>query len=96
MGNELNGTTADRIYHETRMNVPHYLWKRIQYTQSFYTEELMSNRQKIAQSNPQTFTERCLDQHLINWYIQSTAVFFPKLKEIFVDKRDEDIFRQID
>lgn len=96
LGSELNGVTIDRIYHETRMNVPHYLFKRIQYTQSFYTEELLSNRQKIHQSNPQTFTEKCLDQHLVNWYTQSTNIFFPKLKEIFVDKRDEELFKKID
>ena len=56
----------------------------------------MSNRQKIAQAGPKTFTEKCLDQHLMNWYIQSTDVFFPKVKEIFVDRRDEDLFKQID
>lgn len=56
----------------------------------------MSNRQKIHQSNPQTFTEKCLDQHLINWYIASTNIFFPKMKEILVDKRDEDLFKAID
>jgi hypothetical protein len=33
---------------------------------------------------------------LINWYIQSCEVFFPKIKEIFVDKRDEDLFKYID
>lgn len=54
------------------------------------------NRQKIAQAGPKAFSEECLDQHLINWYIQSMDVFFPKLKEILVDKRDEDIFKAID
>jgi hypothetical protein len=78
------------------MNVPHYFLKRFQYTQSFYTEELGSNRQKIAQSTPQTFTEKCLDQHLVNWYTQTAQIFFPRLKEVFVDKRDEDLFTQID
>jgi hypothetical protein len=96
LGSEMNGITIDRVYHETRMNVPHYLYKRIQYTQSFYTEELLSNRQKIHQTNPQTFTEKCLDQHLVNWYTQATNIFFPKLKEIFVDKRDEELFKTID
>ncbi len=33
---------------------------------------------------------------MINWYIQSCEVFFPKIKEIFVDKRDEDLFKYID
>jgi hypothetical protein len=96
LGAELNSQTADRLYHETRMNVPHYFFKRFQYTQTFYTEENESNRQKIAQTNPQTFTEKCLDQHLINWYTQSAQIFFPRLKEVFVDKRDEDLFTQID
>jgi hypothetical protein len=96
LGNELDGTTSDRLYHETRMNLPHYLWRRLQYNMSFWGEELRSNRQKIAQAGPRAFTEKCLDQHLINWYIQSTDVFFPRLKEIFVDKRDADLFKAID
>lgn len=96
LGQELNMVTSERIYHETRMNVPHYLMRRIQYTQSPWIEETHSNRQKIAQAGPKAFTEKCLDQHLINWYIQSADIFFPKVKEIFVDKRDEDLFKQID
>lgn len=96
MGTEMNAITTDRIYHETRMNVPHYFWRRMQYTQSPYTEELFTNRQKIHQAGPRAFTEKCLDQHLINWYIQSSEIFFPRLKEIFIDKRDEDLFTQID
>ena len=42
------------------------------------------------------FSEACCDRYLINWYIQSVDLFFPKLKKIFVDERDQDIFRQID
>lgn len=57
---------------------------------------MMSNRQKIAQAGPRAFTEKCLDQHLINWYIQATDIFFPRVKEIFVDKRDEDLFKAVD
>lgn len=93
LGAELDHVTTDRMYHETRMNVPQYIWRRIMYTQSPWTSELISNRQKIAQAGPKTFTEKCLDQHLMNWYIQSTDVFFPKVKEIFVDRRDEDLFK---
>lgn len=32
----------------------------------------------------------------MNWFIQSTATFFPHLKRIFVDEKDEDLFEQID
>lgn len=32
----------------------------------------------------------------MNWFIQSTDLYFPKFKKIFVDEKDEDLFRQID
>jgi len=51
---------------------------------------------KMRNVTPQAFTEKCLDTFAINWYIQSTDVFFPKLKRIFIDERDQDLFQQID
>jgi len=72
--------TTERLQHETRMNLLQYIWTRFQYTQTPYTYENMSNRQKIAEAGPKTFTEKCLDQHLLNWYIASSEIFFPKLK----------------
>ena len=78
------------------MNLPHYLVKRLFYMQTTWSEELDANRLKIAQAGPRAFTEKCLDQHLLNWYIQASEIFFPRLKEIFVDRRDEDLFRAID
>lgn len=96
LGAEINPVTYERLYHETRMTLLQYLTRRFQYGLSFYSIENDSNRQKIAQAGPRAFTEKCLDQHLINWYIQSTDIFFPRLKEIFVDKRDEDLYTQID
>lgn len=32
----------------------------------------------------------------MNWYVGSMEIFFPKLKEICVDRRDEDIFKAIE
>jgi len=32
----------------------------------------------------------------MNWFIQSADTFFPKIKKIMIDERDEDLFRQID
>ena len=45
---------------------------------------------------PAAFTEKCLDAHNMNWFIQNMDIFFPTFKEIFVDKRDNDLFRAID
>jgi len=47
-------------------------------------------------STPQSYSEKVLDANKMNWMIQSADIFFPKLKKILVDERDEDLFRQID
>lgn len=61
VGPELNHETWDRLYHETRMNAPHYVLKRINYHLSPWTEELESNRLKVHQAGPRAFTEVCFD-----------------------------------
>lgn len=94
MGAEFNQETWGRLFHETRMNVPHYIYKRIQYAgHKFYNNENHETQIRLHNSEPSQFTERCLDQHLINWYIQNMDIFFPKFKSIFIDRRDEDLFR---
>ena len=40
LGPELNNETWDRLYHETRMNAPHYVLKRLNYHLSPWTDEL--------------------------------------------------------
>ena len=58
--------------------------------------EMLSNRQKIQLVGPAAYSEKCLDANQMNWIIQSTDVFFPKIKKILVDERDEDLFTEID
>lgn len=78
------------------MNLPQYLKARYCYLDKAWEDELLANRSKLARSTPSAFTEKCLDANQLNWYIQSLDIFFPKLKEIFVDQKDEDLFREID
>lgn len=33
---------------------------------------------------------------MMNWYICNVDIFFPKLKMHFIDKKDKDLFEQID
>jgi len=40
----------------------------------------------------QAFTEKVLDTNMMNWFIQSADVFFPNVKKIMVDERDEELF----
>jgi pheromone shutdown protein TraB len=96
MGAEINPVTYERLYHETRFNALYYLMKRFQYFGGPWGHELASNRHKLHLAGAKTFTEKCLDTYLINWYIQSLDIFFPRMKEIFVDKRDQDLFAHID
>lgn len=51
---------------------------------------------RLHNSEPSQFSEKCLDSYLINWYIQSMDLFFPKFKSIFIDKKDDDLFAKID
>lgn len=48
LGPELDPITWDRLQHETRMNLPHYILKRMNYASTTYIEELDANRLKIA------------------------------------------------
>jgi len=61
MGPELDSETWDRLQHETRMNIPQYVMKRIQYIGTIYSDETESNRIKVHQAGPRAFTEQCLD-----------------------------------
>lgn len=47
LGPELDIETWDRLQHETRLNIPHYLLKRLNYMQTTWIEELEANRLKV-------------------------------------------------
>lgn len=79
------------------MNLPQYIWKRVaKVGHMHYNREKVETIIKMHNSEPAQFSEKCLDSYTINWFIQNTDIFFPKFKSIFIDKRDEDLFRQID
>lgn len=96
MGAEADQKTWQRLLHETRFNLPEYILKRFQYHTTFYSDEMREMRAKIALVGPSAFTEKCVDSYAVNWFIQCTDIFFPKLKKIMVDEKDEDLFKQID
>ncbi len=37
-----------------------------------------------------------MDQYMTNWFIKSTELYFPEVKRIFVDKKDQNLFRKIE
>ena len=62
----------------------------------FYAAERKETKTRMHNSEPGQFSEKCLDSHQVNWFIQNLDIFFPKFKSIFIDKKDDDLFRQID
>ena len=96
LGGELDHKTRMQLAHETRMNLVDYFVKRFQWRDSQWIAENVNNRTKISLVGPAAFTEKCLDQHQINWYTQACATFLPQFKRIFIDEKDEELFEQID
>jgi len=97
LGHEFDQTTWNRLLHETRMNLPQYIWKRFVYWGHHSWEyEKYENRMKAQNCEPHQYAEKVCDPYMINWYIQSMDIYFPKFKSIFIDKRDQDLFRAID
>lgn len=97
LGAEFNQITWNRLYHETRTTLASYIWNACQYVGHYnYQAERSDVINRMHNSEPSQFTEQCVDSHLINWYIQNVAIFFPRLKQIFVDQRDQDLFKSID
>lgn len=74
------------------MNALDYLARRFQWKGSQWLTENDNNRAKISLVGPAAFTEKCLDQHMINWYTQACATFFPQFKRLFIDEKDEELF----
>lgn len=63
------------------------MWKQTQWIRE--RDNVIEKQHLVC---PSTFTEKCLDQHLINWFTQATATFFPQFKRIFVDEKDKELF----
>lgn len=78
------------------MNIPDYILRRFQRYGGQWGQELVAARQKLANAGPAAFTEKVLDAKTMNWYIQSTDCFFPNLKRVMIDAKDEDLFTSID
>lgn len=92
MGAEIDDRTSQRLAHETRMNLFDYYVKRFQWRDSIWVKERNNNAMKQDLVGPAAFTEKCMDQYLMNWYTGAAATFFPQFKRIFVDIKDEDLF----
>lgn len=79
------------------MNLPQYFYRVFKYSSmEFWAKELLENTGRLHNSEPSQFAEECLDPYLVNWYVQSIDIFFPKFKKIFIDEKGTDLFKMID
>lgn len=96
VGQELNNETWEQMLHEKRINQRVMNLVRKAQLNHRWIKELHDNNIKITTNTAATFTEKCLDQEMIAWYIQCMDKLYPHLKRICVDQKDEKLFSQID
>lgn len=97
LGPEFNQDTWLRLHHETRTTLLSYVKNYFAYSGLYgWTAEKKDIINRLQNSEPSQFTEQCADPYLMNWFVQNMDIYFPRFKQIFIDKRDEDLFRAID
>lgn len=95
LGPELDNTTWHRLYHETRLNIPKMLFNRWRNSGGRWSSEFRTNNEKLQLTNPSTYVENCVDEYLMNWYIQSIDMICPEFKKVMIDKRDKALYKSI-
>ena len=86
LGAESCQNTWLRLYHAKDMNVLHYLKQRVTFLGKVSWDcERKEAIHRMQNSEPSQFSERCVDPYLLNWFIQSSDVFFPAIKRAAID-----------
>lgn len=96
LGNEIDKETREAFAHETRFNIGQYIFRRWSFRNSSWVDERNSMQMKFSEHEMRTFSEKIMDSYQMNWFIKSLELFFPNVKRIVVDQRDERIYRTID
>lgn len=95
-GHEFDNETWERLIHEKRINKRFQnIFRKMQLGKR-WRKELYDNVIKIETTTPAQFTEKCLDQEMVSWYIQCLDKLYPWFKRIVIDQKDEDLFAKID
>lgn len=94
LGTEFNEATKLRLFHEKRTSILKGLLNMFNLPIR-YQFEIVDLRAKISNSNLESFIESNADSKQVSWFIAVLEKIFPEVKRILVEKRDEDIFKQI-
>lgn len=52
-------------------------------------------RKKISENGIKAFVENVLDSYQMNWVIKDLELMFPSAKRVFVDLKDQELYRKI-
>jgi hypothetical protein len=94
LGYEINEKTTDRLYHENRYTILKTFVNFFRLNKKYHSE-IDSFNAKVHHYGIKKFVEACCDTYTINWLVQSFGLLFPDVRRIFIEKKEEDIFKSI-
>lgn len=77
MGAEVDVNSSKRLAHETRNSFLSYIVKRWSNRGSLWRFECINNQKKLDMVGASAFSEKCMDQYNMNWYVACCATYFP-------------------
>jgi len=93
MDHELDAKTWQRLYHEIRFNIQRNAFNYLSKMNSTYYEEFFEFYGQFHNKTITEFVEGACDQYTINWFIQTMEILFPEYKRIFIESKEQDMFR---
>lgn len=94
LGHEFDHRTWNRLFHENRYT----LWRSFKNAfnlNHLYLYELVDFKSQLHKYGAKKFVESSCDQYTLNWMVQLTNIIFPDVKRVIVDKKDDDLFKEI-
>lgn len=53
-------------------------------------------RKKMSENGVKAFIENVLDTYQMNWVIKDLELMFPAAKWVFIDQKDQELYRKIE
>lgn len=94
LGPEFNDNTVNQIKHEKRFTLLSFI-RRLYSLRQAYKKESIEFSARVDQRGVVSFIESSLDAKNINWVYKLMEIVAPEYKRIFVDKKDEELFKAI-
>lgn len=94
LGNEFDHNTVLKFEHEKRYTLIKALYETLTLSNAYNTE-IRDVNAKVLEYGIKKFNESCLDSKQMAFFVAILDKIYPEVKRILIDKRDEEIFKQI-